>query len=467
MAVDVLWTGNSTAQTNFCVPIASYINGKGANNASGPVAQNGGSVGSAYANAVFVSTFAAGICGATSSYQNIMNSMYTKTVNTVDASGYFGNTLRVISLFVQTGNFWNPSTLSACTAPSAAGSISGSTSVCANTTNLTYSISSVTNTTSYTWSLPSGASITAGSGTNSITVKMGTTSGTVKVTPTNTCGSGTASSMNVTVNATVTPTISINVSPSSTIYAGQSLTFTASYTNGGNTPTFQWKKNGTVISGATNSSYATTTLNNNDAITAVITSNATCLTTSTVTSNSIVINVNPNPGFDSNVSGPTSVTANQTSVTYSVSNQTGMTYTWSVPAGATIVSGQGTHSIVVNFGTASGNVSLLEKNTGGQTSTLSLPVSVGTTTPIFVPTVESSIKIYPNPCAEKITIELNESTQTDISITLIGAIGNIVLSTTQTYSGTPIDIEMPYASGMYQLILTWDANKYIQKIIKY
>jgi endo-1,4-beta-D-glucanase Y len=646
MAVDVLWTGNSTAQTNFCVPIASYINGKGASNASGPVPQSGGS---GTVNATFVSTFAAGICGATSSYQNIMNSMYTQTVNTVDGSGYFGNTLRVISLFVQTGNFWNPSTLSACTVPSAAGSISGSTSVCANTTNLTYSISSVTNATGYTWTIPSGATITGGSGTNSITVTMGTSNGTVKVTPTNTCGSGTASSINVTVNATVTPsvtintgttnicagssitlsasatngganptyqwkkggnaisgatsvnyttttaanndsytvtmtsnvgcpstpsvtsaakvitvnptvtpsvtinagttticagssitlsaaptnggtsptyqwekggtaisgatsvnytttsatnndsytvtmtsnasclsttsttsaakvitvnakvtpTISISVSPSSTIYTGQSFTFTANYSNGGSTPTFQWRKNGNVISGTTNSSFTTTTLTTNDALTAVITSNATCLTTTTANSNSIVVTVNPNPGFDSNVSGPTSATSNQTSVSYSVSNQTGMTYTWSVPAGATIVSGQGTNSIVVNFGTSSGNVTLIEKNTGGQTSTLSLPVSVGTTTPIFIPMVEHSIKIYPNPCAEKITIELSESTQTDISVTLIDAIGNIVLSTTQTYSGKPIDIEMSYASGMYQLILTWDVNKYIQKIIKY
>jgi len=35
--------------------------------------------------------------------------MYTQTVSTTDAlPAYFGNTLRVISLFVQTGNFWKP-----------------------------------------------------------------------------------------------------------------------------------------------------------------------------------------------------------------------------------------------------------------------------------------------------------------------------------------------------------------------
>lgn len=107
MATEVLWNGNSTAQTNFCVPIAKYINGKGAANAKGPVPQSGGTGG--YANATFVSTYAAGICGSNSTYQSIMNSMYTQTKNTVDGSGYFGNTLRVISLFVQTGNFWDPS----------------------------------------------------------------------------------------------------------------------------------------------------------------------------------------------------------------------------------------------------------------------------------------------------------------------------------------------------------------------
>ena len=65
------------------------------------------------------------------------------------------------------------------------------------------------------------------------------------------------------------------------------------------------------------------------------------------------------------ISGVIHVTENATNVTYSIVNSTGSTYTWSVPPGATIVSGQGTNSIVVNFGTSSGNITVQETINGG------------------------------------------------------------------------------------------------------
>jgi len=60
------------------------------------------------------------------------------------------------------------------------------------------------------------------------------------------------------------------------------------------------------------------------------------------------------------VSGPIQVNENAGNITYSVVNTSGSTYTWTIPAGATIVSGQGTNSIVVNFGVSSGFVSVQE-----------------------------------------------------------------------------------------------------------
>src|ERR1035437_5615271 len=65
------------------------------------------------------------------------------------------------------------------------------------------------------------------------------------------------------------------------------------------------------------------------------------------------------------ISGAIQVTENATNVTYSIVNSAGSTYTWTVPPGATIVSGQGTNSIVVNFGTSSGNVTVQETINGG------------------------------------------------------------------------------------------------------
>ena len=64
------------------------------------------------------------------------------------------------------------------------------------------------------------------------------------------------------------------------------------------------------------------------------------------------------------ITGSQTVNANQTGITYSVPNTSGTTYNWSVPAGASIVSGQGTNQITVNFGTQSGYVEVMETQSG-------------------------------------------------------------------------------------------------------
>jgi len=118
MAQDVIWNGNSTATQAqaICNKIATYVNGKGAGSVGGPLNQDGSNYSGFAHNATFVSTFAMGIMG--SSNQTLMDAMYTQTKNTKDPiknstlSGYFGNTLRCVSLFMMTGNFWKLGTTS-------------------------------------------------------------------------------------------------------------------------------------------------------------------------------------------------------------------------------------------------------------------------------------------------------------------------------------------------------------------
>lgn len=91
-----------------------------------------------------------------------------------------------------------------------ADSISGTDTVCAGTNGVTYSVTPVTNATDYLWSLPSGFTIASGSNTNSITVDISpsASSGDITVTPSNVCGSGSASPpFPVTVNPQPMPTI--------------------------------------------------------------------------------------------------------------------------------------------------------------------------------------------------------------------------------------------------------------------
>jgi hypothetical protein len=86
--------------------------------------------------------------------------------------------------------------------PATPASITGSASVCASASGLVYSTPAVSGVSVYTWTVPTGASITAGAGTNSITVNWGTVAGAVTVKAGNSCGTNaTARSLSVALAA--------------------------------------------------------------------------------------------------------------------------------------------------------------------------------------------------------------------------------------------------------------------------
>lgn len=101
----------------------------------------------------------------------------------------------------------------------------------------------------------------------------------------------TSNAITMIVNPVLVPAVSIAAS-TTTICAGQSVTFTATPTNGGTTPTYQWKVNGTNA-GTNSSTFSTTTLSNAAVVSCVLTSNATCASPATATSNAVTMTVNP------------------------------------------------------------------------------------------------------------------------------------------------------------------------------
>ncbi len=248
--------------------------------------------------------------------------------------------------------------------------ISGPATVCAGHVGDVYFTSNVLGH-SYSWTV-SGGTITAGAGTNSITVTWGSgASGTVQLTETITatgCATATAN-YNVAINALPTPVISglnsVCENVTGVVYstppaAGRSYTWSIT--------------GGSITAGATTNSITVTwgaagagTLQLTETITAT-----TCAVTTSLYN--VTKNANPAPV----ISGPATVCAGHVGDVYFTSNVLGHSYSWTV-SGGTITAGAGTNSITVTWGSgASGTVQLTETitATGCATATANYNVAI-------------------------------------------------------------------------------------------
>jgi gliding motility-associated-like protein len=91
--------------------------------------------------------------------------------------------------------------------------------------------------------------------------------------------------------------VAVTASPALAICPGECVTFTATPTNGGVAPTYQWQVNG--VNGtapSTNSTYVDCFLQAGDQVTVIVTSNLACVSNSPATSTASVISfINPQP----------------------------------------------------------------------------------------------------------------------------------------------------------------------------
>ena len=99
----------------------------------------------------------------------------------------------------------------------------------------------------------------------------------------------TSNKVGIHVNNLATPTVSISASPSEYVAPGQPVTFTATNSNGGATPDYQWQKNGVNIPFETSDIYTSSTLQPGDNITVKMLSYADCVEAGLVTSNIVVM----------------------------------------------------------------------------------------------------------------------------------------------------------------------------------
>ncbi len=285
----------------------------------------------------------------------------------------------------------------------------------------------------------------------------------------------TSNAVTITVNATVTPSVSIST-PNTTVCNGASVTFMATPTNGGTTPTYQWKVNGTNAIGATAATFATGSLANNDVVTVTMTSNATCPSPTTATSTGITMTVTPSVTPFISISGTTTVTAGQSSSISSLVNNGGTTpiYQWQQNTTGTWVDISGATMPTLSYTPAATGNKLRCRLTSNATCAAPTIVTSGeltfTVSPVTAinPVVRYGLRIFPIPASNFITIDKLAAQDKWLTASLISLDGKHKINIT-SLQGLP-RVEIPLKNvqaGSYILHIHRADNKdlYI-KIIK-
>lgn len=286
--------------------------------------------------------------GATPSYQWKLNGGNVGTNSTTYTNATLANGDIVTCVLTSNATCASPATatsmgitmaVSTPVTPSVSISANPGNTIC-NGTSVTFTATPVNGgaTPSYQWKL-NGVNVGTNSNTytnaalaNGNVITCVLTSNAACVTTT----TATSTGITMTVNPVLVPAVGISANPGSTICAGTSVTFTATSTNGGTTPSYQWKVNGTNV-GTNSATYATTTLANGNVVTCVLTSNATCGSPATATSSGITMTVNPvlTPSVSVSTSPGTTICSG-TSVTFTATPTNGgatPSYQWKVNGG--------------------------------------------------------------------------------------------------------------------------------------
>ncbi len=270
---------------------------------------------------------------------------------------------------------------------SAPGVITGpTTGLCSQgISTASYSITPIVGATGYTWTAPTGTSISSGQGTNSIELIIldGFTSGSLNVVANNNCGSSTPSSLSIRSTLGQLGAISgltIGLCSQGT----PSVTY--SVTAQSNATSYTWSApNGTtILSGQGTNSVVLGFQDNFTLGNLGVVSNNQC-----GASLVRIISLFSTTGIPGVITGSSSNLCPNgiNNPTYTISPVSGASsYTWTAPTGTTIVSGQGTTSVILNITNSftSGNLSVVSNNACGSSASRTLALSSSIASPISI-----------------------------------------------------------------------------------
>lgn len=265
---------------------------------------------------------------------------------------------------------------------------------------------------------------------------------------TNSCGAVTSSPISVTVNAL--PSATITPAGPTTFCSGGNVVLNAAT---GANRSYQWKKNGNLISGATLSSYTATSGGNYKVI---VTNTVTGC--SKTTSTPTVVTVNALPAATITPQGPTTFCAGG-SVILQANTGPGFTYKWK--KSGSFISG----ATLSNYtATAAGNYKVEITNSNG-CSKLSAAVTVTVPCKLDGSEIVNSfeVMVYPNPNNGAFSISFSNELYSPVHIELTDELGRVVKRFT-TYNETVVIKESNLARGIYSLTVRHKDEMLIKKI---
>ncbi len=380
--------------------------------------------------------------------------------------------------------------------PSTPGAITGPSGVClfvGSGTEATYSINSVAAATSYNWTTPSGATITghpAGTGINDtiITVSFVTNfiGGTVSVTASNNCGTSSntrqlfvANGLTATPGYIQGPTNACLYKPSIAFPSGVSATYTINKV--ANATSYTWTVpanasvlhpegagvNDTIILVNYNSSFTSGNI--------TVRANSSCQAGD---SRSLTITTIYSPGTIA------AITANETQacpnreVTYNVATPSSTNWIeWTVPSNASIVSGQGTNTIVVSYSSAgNGSVTATPSNgcRSGKTRTLQVNIPACGSKQIYTKNANTinpkssslNVEVYPNPTQSEFQVSISSNSNEKIQVRLFDVNGKKFV----TGISNPLQLNnfgSSLKAGVYLMEVTQGKTRKTTRLVKF
>ena len=224
------------------------------------------------------------------------------------------------------------------------------------------------------------------------------------------------------------------------VCSGESVTFTATPTNGGTAPTYQWKVNGTNV-GTNSNTYTTTTLTNGAAVTCVMTSNLSNVTGSPATSNAINMTVG---------SMPTTPTITESSSVLTSSSATGNQ--WYLD-GTAIQGATGQTHTATQVGSYTATVTENGCTTPASNAISVLTVGINDIVDGF------SFTTFPNPTTGTFTITMNDPAGASYALEIKDVLGRLVFQ--KNLSNISTQISTTDLQGGWYAITLFDTNNTI------